>query len=318
MKTGRVRKKAQPPPEEQAAAPPTQPSAPPKPAPAGIPTRKPRRGGLIAAILLGFVALAILLFSILKGCGAKEWVKVTKASGEWTTTVTLFGPQVATEGRWETDCIDDPNGTVRTGTCVTKQTDVYNDTVVDEYDEYAYNIYYEETHDQVYEASGTEFAVTQLKSDDWWKDNLHYILEEEVDKESCQYTNYTAWVDDPQDKTQEIEVYLSECEVWDHVTVHERVYEQKAWCQCNVTTLVQIGQQGDQGSGLEVRWPDPAVPSEGRTERSLQGRIIFLGDDYTYTTTTQDLAEYQDYLTGQYYLGIRDGKAVTVSKNPKK
>jgi hypothetical protein len=197
-----------------------------------------------------------------------------------------------------------------------KDTDTYSDTVVDEYDEYAYNIYYEETHEQVYEAAGTEFAVTQLKADDWWQENLHYVLEEELDQQSCQYTNYTLWVDDPQDSTQEIEVYLAECEVWDHVTVYERVYDQNAWCQCDITTLVQVGQQTDSGSGANIVWVDPTVPAGGHTERAFQGRVTFLGDDYTFTTTTEDVGQYQDYLTGLTYLGIRDGKAVTVSKNP--
>jgi hypothetical protein len=326
MKTGRVRRKARPPAKEQTTAPPTQPS-PPKPGPprpAGgprMPGGKPARGGLIAAILVGIVgcfAAVMLLFTVFGGKGAKEWVQVTRASGEWTTTVTVFNPQVTTEARWETDCTSETNGVVQVGTCVMKQTDAYNDTLVDEYDEYTYNIYYEETYQRLYEASGTQFTVTQLETDDWWQDNLHHTLEEELDKESCQYTNYTIWVDDPQDASQEIEVYLSECEVWDHVTVYERVYEEKAWCQCDVTSLVQAGQQSDQGTGADIRWPDPAVPAGGRSERSFKGQITFLGDDYTYTTTTEDMAEYQDYLNSQYYIGIQDGKAVTVSKDAPK
>jgi hypothetical protein len=323
MKTGRVRKKAAPPPQEPEAPPPTQPSspAPTPPRPASGPAQQPRRGIPTLPILLGIfgcLVLAAVLAIVLGGGGAKEWVEVTRADGEWTTTVILFGPQVTTEERWEVDCLNDPNAAVRASTCLMKDSDRYNDKVVDEYDEYAYKIYHEETHDQVYEASGTEFVVTQLKSDDWWEDSLHYVLQEELDKESCQYSDYTVWVDDPQDATQEIEVYLSECEVWDHVTVYERVYEQKAWCQCDVTTLMQVGQESGSGSGVEIRWPNPSVPAGGRTERSFSGQVTFLGSDYTYTTTTQDLAEYQDYLTGQYYLGIKDGRAVSISKNPPK
>jgi hypothetical protein len=262
------------------------------------------------------LVLAIVLFIVAGGGGRTEWVEVTRASGEWTTTVTILGPQVAVEEHWETDCLNDASAAVRAGTCILKDTGSYDDSVVDEYDEYAYNTYYEETYGKVYRASGTEFVATQLQTDDWWEEKLHYVLEEELDKQSCQYTSYTIWIDDPQDSTQEVEVYLSECEVWDHVTVYERVYEQKAWCQCDVTSLVQVGQQTDSGSGANVVWLDPSVPAGGRTETAFQGQVTFLGDDYTYTTTTQDLAQYQDYLTGQYYLGIRDGKAVSISKNP--
>jgi hypothetical protein len=84
-----------------------------------------------------------------------------------------------------------------------------------------------------------------------------------------------------------------------------------------VTTLVQIGQSSDQGTGLEIRWPSPSVPSGGRTERSFKGQVTFLGGDTSYTTTTDDLARYQDYMTSQYYIGLKEGKPVTVSKNPK-
>jgi hypothetical protein len=262
------------------------------------------------------LVLAAILATVLGGGRAEEWVEVTRARGEWTTTVTVFGPQVNVEERWEADCLNDANGAVRAGTCIMKDANTYTDTEIDNYDEYAYNIYYEETYALIYEVSGTEFVVSELNSDDWWNENLHYVLEEELDKESCEYTEFTLWVDDPQDSTQEVEVYLSECEVWDHVIVYERVYDRKAWCQCDVTSLVQIGQETDSGSGTNVMWVDPNVPAGGRTERAFQGRVTFLGDDYTYTTTTQDLAQYQAYLTGRYYLGIRDGKAVSVRKNP--
>jgi hypothetical protein len=325
MKTGRVRKKAASPPQEPAAPPPTQPSSPaptpPRPAPSPPVVRRANKVPIGVWIVGGLFLVMVCFIMIMTVFGRKQadkWVEVTRASGEWTTTVTVFGPQVTVEERWETDCLNEANASVRTATCILKDTNTYNDTVVDEYDEYAYNIHYEETYERVYEASGTEFVVTQLKTDDWWQENLHYVLEEELDKESCQYTNYTLWVDDPQDSTQAVEVYLSECEVWDHVTVYERVYEQMRWCQCDVTSLVQVGQETDSGSGANVIWVEPSVPAGGRTETAFQGRVTFLGDDYTYTTTTQDLAQYQDYLTGPYYLGIRDGKAVSVSKNPPK
>jgi hypothetical protein len=317
MKTGRVRQKEPLKPEESAA--PTEPPPSSPLPPNGTPGKTPRQGFPIVGILIGAfacLALVVLLFAVLGGGKAKEWVQATQASGAWTTTVTVFGPQVTVEEHWEADCTANPNAQVRAGTCTLKDTTTYQDTVADEYDEYAYNIYYEETYSQIYEAQGTEFVQTTLKTDEWWKENLHYSLQEELDKESCQITNYTIWVDDPQDNTQEMEVYLSECEVWDHVTVTQRVYDQKAWCQCDVTSLVQLGQQSDQGTGSSIRWPNPTVPSGGRTETSFKGQVTFVGDDYTYTTTTEDVGQYQGYLTDRYYIGIRDGKPVSVSQNP--
>jgi hypothetical protein len=316
MKTGRVRTKEQPP-EEQADLP--QPPAA-KPPPSARPV--PGKAGKIPAgvwIVGGlFVVLAcfVMMMTVFGGKRADQWIEVTRATGEWTTTTTVFGPQVTMQEAWETDCTAKPNATVRAGTCIMKDTNAYQDRVVDEYDEYAYNIYYEETYSQVYEAKGSEFVPTQLKTDEWWKDNLHYSLQEELDRESCQYSSYTVWVDDPQDNTQETEVYLSDCEVWDHVTVTERVYEQKAWCQCDVTNLVQMGQQSEQGTGSAIRWPNPSVPAGGRSEQSFKGQVTFLGGDYTYRSTTEEVAQYQDYLTDQYYIGLRDGKPVAVSKNP--
>jgi hypothetical protein len=49
--------------------------------------------------------------------------------------------------------------------CVLRDTEQYRDNVVDEYDEYAYDIYYDETWSQVYEAQGTEFVTSQLGTD---------------------------------------------------------------------------------------------------------------------------------------------------------
>jgi hypothetical protein len=278
-----------------------------------IPTGLWVMGGLFAVIICVFLSLVVF-----GGKKADRWVPVTTATGRWTTTTAVFGPQVTVEEAWEADCTSNPNGSVRPGTCVLKDTTAYHDTVVDEYDEYAFNIYYEETYSQIYEAQGTDFRPTTLKTDDWWQETLHYSLQEELDQDTCQYTNYTTWVDDPDDATQEMEVYLSDCEVWDHVTVTERVYEQKSWCQCDVTSLVQIGQQSQQGTGLDVRWPSPNVPAGGQSEQSFKGQVTFLGDKTTYTSTTEDLSVYQNYLTDDYYIGLREGKPVAVSKNPPK
>jgi hypothetical protein len=81
--------------------------------------------------------------------------------------------------------------------------------------------------------------------------------------------------------------------------------------------LAEIGQQSEQGTGLNLRWPSPIVPAGGQTRQAFKGNVTFLGGDYTYTTSTDEAARYQDYMTSQYYIGIRDDKAVTVSKNPK-
>lgn len=266
----------------------------------------------------GFLVLVIILITALGGRKADAWVPVTQAQGQWTTTVKIWGPQATREERWEADCRSDPQATVQPITCLRKDTEEYKDQVVNDYEEYAYNIYYEETYDQVYEARGTEFVITQLGTDDWWEQNFHYVLEEELDSGSCQYTTYTTWVDDPDDDTLEIEVYLAECEVWDHVSVYERVYEQGNWCACDVITEVELGQEVQQGTGASILWPNPVVPTDGRTERAFEGMVTFQGDDHTYTTTTDDLSTYQEYLTSQYYIGLDDGEPIRVSKNPKR
>jgi hypothetical protein len=185
--------------------------------------------------------------------------------------------------------------------------------VVDEYEEYAYDIYYEETWSQVYEAQGTEFVTTQLGTDEWWDGNRHTTRKEQIDGDSCKLSNYTVWVDDPSDPTQEVEVYLSQCQVWDQVTVVERVYEQAPWCQCEVTALAPLGQMSDQGAGTAVRWLESSAPSGGRTEESFSGQVTFVADDYGFTVTTEDPQEYEQLLTGQYYIGLKNGKPVEIS-----
>jgi hypothetical protein len=309
MKTGRVRAKEEQPPEEQAGA--ASPSQPVPSAASRIPAGVWVGGGLLVVLVC-----VLILLTVGHGKRADRWIPVTSASGQWTTTTTVFGPQVTVQEAWETDCTSNPNASVRAGTCVMKDTSAYHDTTADEYDEYAFNIYYEETYNQIYEAEGTEFVQTALKTDDWWQENLHYSLQEELKTDTCQYTGYTIWTDDPQDSSQEMEVYLSDCEVWDHVTVTERVYEQGSWCQCDVTSLVEMGQQSQQGNGRDVQWPAANVPAGGRSEQTFRGEVTFLGDDYTYTTTTDDPAVYQSYMTEDYYIGWRSDEPVAVSKEP--
>lgn len=323
MKTGRVREKETPPPQEQAPAQEPHvaktPSARPVPSPPVVrrTNKVPTGVWIVGGIFVVFVCF-IMIMTVFGRKTPEEWVEATRATGEWTTTVTVLGPQVTTVEQWQADCLAQQGATVRTGTCILKASDKYNDTRVDEYEEYAYNIYYEETHAQVYEAKGADFVVSSLKTDDWWEENRHYVLAETLDRESCTLTDYAVWVDDPQNSAQEIEVYLSECEVWDRVTVYERVYEQQNWCLCDLTTLVQVGVENQSGAGTNIRWPQPFVPPGGQTQQSFQGKVTFLGEDYVYTTTTQDVNQFQDYLTGQYYIGLREGQAVTISKNPPK
>lgn len=83
-----------------------------------------------------------------------------------------------------------------------------------------------------------------------------------------------------------------------------------------MTTLIEMGQQSEQGTGMDVDWPNPSVPAGGRVERTFTGQVLFRGDDYSYATTTDDLSEYRDYLTRQYYIGLKDGKPVKVSNSP--
>jgi hypothetical protein len=273
-------------------------------------------GCMLAIFVAIVVVVVIIAIVMLSSGGTDEWVRATQATGSWTTSVTVFGPQVMAEERWETDCINDPSGTVRAGTCILKDSTTYQDTVLEDYDEYAYNIYYEETWDQPYQAQGTEFVIAELGRDEWWEGNLHHTRVEELDRDSCIYTEYSVWVDDPDDATQEMEVYLSECEVWDHVTVTERIYDQKPWCQCDVVRTVQLGQVSDQGTGFGVAWPEADVPEGGSTERAFSGSVTFLAKDQSFTVTTDDPNQFQEYLTGPYYVGFDGDRPVAVRENP--
>jgi hypothetical protein len=269
---------------------------------------------LVGALIAVVVCMVLFAIIMLSG-GADEWVPA-RAEGEWTATTVVYAPQVVAHERWDGDCVNDPNGSVRPGTCVLRDTQAYHDTVIDDYEEYAYNIHHEETWDRLYQAQGTEFVATTLDTDEWWEGRLHYSRVEELDRETCEYTKYTVWVDDRQDSSQEVEVYLSECEVWDHVTVTERTYDQAMWCLCDVTSLVQIGQQVGKGTGTSVVWPEPSLPAGGRTEQHFSGTVTFVGEDHEFTATSEDLDQYLDYLTSRHYIGLDDGRPVAVSKTP--
>ncbi len=335
MKTGRVRKKAEPsPPKETApdtpspveeAAPIRPPSQPgeslrpaqtARPAAASAVPRGPISIGCIFAAVVAVIAILAIAALLSASGGDQEWIEATQAAGTWTTTTVVIGPQVAVQEQWETDCIKDPNGTVRPGTCTMEDSDSYREEVREDYDEYAYDIYFEETWEKIYQSQGTQFVEATLGSDDWWEGNTHYTRVEELDPESCTYTEYTIWVDDPSDTSQEVEVYLSECEVWDHVTATERIYDQRLWCQCDVTSFVELTRQSDQGSGFAIHWPEPPLPAGGRAEESFSGQVTFRGDDQTFTVSTDDPAQYRDFLNSQYFIGVKNDRPVTVSKSP--
>jgi hypothetical protein len=320
MKTGRVRQKAQAPAEGVAA--PAQPEA---TAPASglqqrpvgvqplLAAKAPSSRGIFLVFALGIVTVIVIMVIFALGRRPKEWVPVTRASGSWETTVTVFGPQATLQNLWQTECAASPTSRVRAETCV--QADTGREQVVGQRDEFAYEIYYEETWSQVYQAQGIEFTVTELGSDDYWEGNRHYTVVEEVKKDTCQLTGYTVWVDNPGNTTQQQEVYLSQCEVWDRVTVSERVYGLR--CQCEVIVEARLGQQAAQGEGATVNWPQPVLPGGGRTQQAFAGRVTFVGADHTITVTTNDLGQYTGYLTDQYYIGLnRKGDPVSVSRNP--
>jgi hypothetical protein len=195
------------------------------------------------------------------------------------------------------------------GTCeVREREDSYTERVVDEYDDYAYSIYYEEIESKLYEAIGDRFAVTQLNANrDWWEGDRHYFSEEWLDTETCQYTAYTVWITDPEDADYEIEVVLSECEVWDHVVVKERVYGEQEYCQTeNVDSLAVRDTLTRQGVGAGVEWQDTIAPADGRLERGFEGTVVFRADGAQRTVQVTDSDTYVRYLTVPHYLGVDD------------
>ncbi len=315
MRTGRRRKKQAP--EEQ------QPTPTPKPSsrPARTPSRFPLRRGLVPILAIAAV-LCVLVIGILV-CGrscfapkAETYLPVT-AEGSWQTTVEVLVPQMVRSEGWRSDCESDPDCTVLSGTCQMRpREDKFTENQVDEYDDYAYNIYYEEEEDKIYEASGTDFAVTELNPPkDWVEEDRHYTAEEWLDEETCQYTNYTVWITDPGDATQEIEVVLSECEVWEHVVVKERIYENEEYCQTEVLdTLAVKDTLTESGSGADVAWPNAQTPADGKLEREFNGTVVFRADGVEHTVRTDDESAYVRYVTVPHYLGLdKNGKVVSVT-----
>jgi hypothetical protein len=328
MKTGRRRKK-EPVQEPAEQAPPSAPeeitpsktaqSGAKKPVAARPPLRAPARLGrphlplgrpwlLILIALVAFVCLILLLSRACRGPGAPSTTYLpTTADGSWTTVVRLVVPQGEVRGGWRSDCEADPLCTVVPGTCdVRERADRTSERQVDDYDEYAYNIYYEETEGRLYEAVADSFVVTELNAQkDWWDGDRHYFSEEWLDTETCQYTGYTVWITDPEDKEYESEVVLSECEVWDHVVVMERVAEQDEYCQTeNLGAMAVQDTLTQQGLGATVEWPRAVPPADGQLEREFEGTVTFRADGTQHTVKVTDVDTYIRYLTVPQYLGV--------------
>jgi hypothetical protein len=323
MKTGRVRSKEEMPEEPEPVPegdiqPPVAASAPQAAPPPGEQAPAAKRTPVIVIALAAAgacIALLVLLLA-LRGCrGAEEWTPASKVTGDWTTGVQLFAPQDQTRETWQTACTS-AQGIVQQATCVLRPTGQFEDQPSRTYDEYVANTYYDETWSKTYDAQGTDFVVTQLGGAESVENDQRLVSKEYLKDDTCQQTGFTVWVDDPQNSTQQAEVYLFDCEIWQTVTVYDS--EKAAWCQCLVTVLVPEPVQTSQGSGLQVQWPTLLVPEGGKAEQSFEASVTFVGGDgqYTLTRTTTDPAQYRDWLTTPYYLGIRDGRVVALSAQP--
>jgi hypothetical protein len=319
MRTGRRRKK--PALAEEKKAPTAKKPSAPRPKPSTKPSRSPRRPGLVPLLLItgAFIALVIGIIVCGRSCmrpSASTYLAAT-AEGSWQTTVNVLALQVVRSEGWRSDCESNADCTVLAGTCQMRpREDAFTENQVDEYDDYAYNIYYEEEEGKLYEASGTNFAVTELNPPgDWVEGDRHYTAEEWLDEETCQYTNYTVWITDPDDAAEEIEVVLSECEVWEHVVVKQRVYEDEEYCQTEVVdTLVVKDTLTESGVGADVIWPKAQPSADGKLERAFDGTVVFRADGVEHTVHTDDESAYVRYVTVPYYLGLdKNGKVVSVT-----
>ncbi len=327
MKTGRRRKKEEKRPEEEpiSFSPPSTPS--PSPAPSSRSASRPSSQRpsfpipiplLLMAAVLALLVICFCVGQTFLGPRAKptSYVPAT-ARGSWTAQVQLLMPQVMTSEGWRSDCEADADCTVLPGTCRLKQReDRYTEQIVDEYDDYAYNIYYEETGRLLYESADGDFVNTQLNPGEEWVDgDRYYSSEEWLDPESCQYTQYAIWITDPEDSSSEIEVLLSECEVWDHITVKERIYAEEEYCQVEtVDTLAVQDTFTQEGDGAYVEWPDVLAPEDGRLQQEFEGVVVFSADRAERTVRTDDPDEYYHYMTTPHYLGIdENGKVVSLT-----
>jgi hypothetical protein len=326
MKTGRIRSKEEMPAEEPKPVPEGEvppPATGPVPGAAAPSVEQPPAAKRTPVIVIALaaagacIALLVLVLALRSCRGAEEWVPASPVTGNWTAGLQLFAPQVQTRETWQEGCTS-ARGIVQQATCVLKPTGQFKDQPARTYEEYVANSYYDETWSKTYDAQGTDFVVTQLGGSDWVENNQRLVSKEYLKADTCQQTEYTVWVDDPQSSTQQVEVYLNDCEVWQTVTVYDS--EQAAWCQCLVTVLVPEPVQTSQGTGLQVQWPTLLIPEGGKSEQSFEASVTFVGGDgqLKLTRTTSDPAQYRDWLTTPYYLGVRDGKVVTLSAQPQK
>lgn len=305
MKTGRRRKK------ETIPELPEQPSIQPSPPEPPLVRPAPRAFRLWLPILVIVIVLICGGLLLSRACLGPQATPTTylpaTAAGSWTTTVRLLVPEVTVQEGWRSDCEADPQCIVLPGTCqVQEREDRYTERTVDDYDEYAYSIYYEETEDRLYEAAGQDFVSTQLNArKEWWEGERNYTSEEWLDEGTCQYTQYTVWITDPEDSSSEIEVVLSKCEVWDHVVVTERVYEEDEYCRTeNQGAMAVQDTLTRQGVGAGVEWPGAAAPAGGKLERAFGGTVVFRADGTTYTVQVTDADAYIRYLTVPHYLEV--------------
>ena len=314
MKTGRRRKKAETPESPQPSpAKPARPAArTTRPRPKRVTRRKLSPALIILPILFALIVLIVgaVICSTCLGPRAKPSVYLpATASGSWVTTVKVLAPELTSTERFRSDCEADAKCRVIPGTCTMREReDEFTERVVDDYDDYAYTIYYEELAEELYEAAGDSFEVTQLNADeDRWEGDLHYISQEWLDTGTCQYTNYTVWITDPQDDEDEIEVVLSECEVWDHVIVKERVYEEEEYCKTeNEDMMVAQETLTRQGTGADVAWGAAVAPAGGEVEREFEGTVIFRADGVEHTAKVTDEGQYLRYLAVPHYVGVDD------------
>jgi hypothetical protein len=323
MKTGRRRKKAEKPEEEPVSFSPT-PKTPASPSPVAHPdllSRPSSRPKMTPLLLLGGLGILVLCLVVCLALFASRAKPATyvpaTAEGSWTASVKLLVPEIISGEDWRSNCEADTACTVVPGTCqVQQRRDKFTERTVDEYDDYAYNIYYEATEKKLYEASGDGFAVTELNaSEDWVEGDRYYSAEEWLDEETCRYTEFAVWITDPDDDKYDIEVLLSECEVWDHVVVKERVYEEGEYCQTEMVGSLAVQDTLTQrGTGASVGWPQAGVPANGELEREFDGVVTFRADSTQHHVTVHDVDEYVRYLTVPHYLGLdENGKVVAVT-----
>jgi hypothetical protein len=320
MRTGRRRNGQAP---GEAKSPPA-PQPKPLTKPARRPSRSPIRPGLILLLVIAGAFIALLIGVVVCGRAcmgpkASTYLPAT-AEGSWETTVKVLVPQMVRGEGWRSDCESEPDCRLLSGTCqMQPREDKFTESKIDEYDDYAYSIYYEEEEAKIYEASGTDFVVTDLNPPkDWVEGDLHYRAKEWLDQETCQYTNYTVWIADPNDPTKEVEVVLSECEVWENVVVEQRIYENEEYCQTEtVDSWVVESTFTEDGTGAEVDWPSMQAFADGKEEREFEGTILFRADGIEHTVRTDDESAYVRYVTIPHYLGLdKNGKVVRVTDKP--